>query len=150
MLFANSFLSLIQYGTVLGRCFCVRFCQAILQCTSGCSVVTLLSTKQKAVFPWLVVWLLDKIISSDANLFIFREVLRMRGGARAHSFRMHVYLTQMHYNTTYADKRDAKDPSQSKDLPPKRIIRDVRLLLVQHTMWERPRYKDLSLLASSG
>ena len=74
----------------------------------------------------------------------------MRGGARAHSYRMHVYFTRIHYNTTYADKRDAKDPSQSKDLPPKRIIRDVRLLLVQHTMWERPRYKDLSLLASSG
>ena len=42
----------------------------------------------------------------------------------------------MHYNTTYADKRDAKYPRQSKDLPPKeQVTRDVRLLLVQLSMW---------------
>ena len=56
----------------------------------------------------------------------------MRGGERAHSYRMHVYFTRMSYSATYSGRGDAKYPRQSKYLPPKRITRDVHLLLGQY------------------
>ena len=63
---------------------------------------------------------------------MFREVLRVRGGARAHSYRMRVYFTQKSYRVTYSGRGDAEYPRQSKYLPPKRITRDIHLLVGQY------------------
>ena len=78
------------------------------------------------------------IIVNILTITMFPEVLWMRGGTRAYSYRMHVYFTQMYHNFTYADRGDAKYLRQSKDVPPKRITRDVQWLLAQHTI--RARY----------
>ena len=42
----------------------------------------------------------------------------MRGGARAHSYQMHMYFTQMGYNPTYADKGDVKYPRDNQKICP--------------------------------
>ena len=60
----------------------------------------------------------------------------MKGGARAHSYRIHVYFTRISYSATYSGRGDAKYPRQSTYLHPKRITRDVHLLLGQYTMCE--------------
>ena len=104
-----SFLSLMQDGSVLGRYFCLGFCQAILQLPSGCSGVTLLSTRWNAVLPWLVVWLIDKIMSSYANSFSFHnlimDLLVASFGSPSADFRGHILKSLPENSITLMDFR---------------------------------------------